>query len=235
MRKQIQNNSKKGIEFFCSKNPKKTKNIKKRWCRIANYTKLTVSLIAIILAIFVFTGVNLAYESLQNNIATEEDNYKEIPIENTINILNEDEIIEEQLANTINLEEQTWQIEIPTIDLSAPISQGTTQEIMKEYVGHFENTVFWQGNIGLAAHNRGFPINYFEKIKDLKIGDEIIYKTPYGQRIYVVNLSVIIEQTDWSYLQETDDNRITLITCVSNKPEHRLCVQAIEKIEKNNN
>src|SRR5699024_8190058 len=100
-----------------------------------------------------------------------------------INILNEDEIIEEQLANTINLEEQTWQIEIPTIDLSAPISQGTTQEIMKEYVGHFENTVFWQGNIGLAAHNRGFPINYFEKIKDLKIGDEIIYKTPYGQRI----------------------------------------------------
>ena len=101
---------------------------------------------------------------------------------------------------------------------------------MREYVGHFENTVFWKGNIGLAAHNRGFPINYFEKVKDLKIGDEIIYKTPYGQRIYVVNLSVIIEQTDWSYLQETDDNRITLITCVSNKPEHRLCVQAIEKI-----
>ena len=101
---------------------------------------------------------------------------------------------------------------------------------MREYVGHFENTVFWKGNIGLAAHNRGFPINYFEKVKDLKIGDEIIYKTPYGQRVYVVNLSIIIEQTDWSYLQETDDNRITLITCVSNKPEHRLCVQAIEKL-----
>ena len=182
------------------------------------------------MAIFVFTGVNLAYESLQNNIATEEDNYKEIPIDNTINILDEDEIIEEQLANTINLEEQTWQIEIPTIGLSAPISQGTTQEVMREYVGHFENTVFWKGNIGLAAHNRGFPINYFEKVKDLKIGDEIIYKTPYGQRVYVVNLSIIIEQTDWSYLQETDDNRITLITCVSNKPEHRLCVQAIEKV-----
>ena len=29
----------------------------------------------------------------------------------------------------------------------------------------------------------GFPINYFEKVKDLKTGDEIIYKTvPRGMR-----------------------------------------------------
>lgn len=76
----------------------------------------------------------------------------------------------------------------------------------------------------------GFPINYFEKVKDLKAGDEIIYKTPYGTKIYKVTTYTIIEETDWSYLQETADNRITLITCVKNKPQQRLCVQAIEKI-----
>ena len=74
----------------------------------------------------------------------------------------------------------------------------------------------------------GFPVNYFENIKDLKSGDEIIYTTPYGTKKYIVEISTIIEETDWSYLQETDDNRITLITCVKNKPQQRLCVQAIE-------
>lgn len=75
----------------------------------------------------------------------------------------------------------------------------------------------------------GFPINYFEKVKDLKIGDEIIYKTPYGEKTYQVVLSKIIDETDWSYLQETEINTITLITCVRNQPTKRLCVQAIEK------
>ena len=71
----------------------------------------------------------------------------------------------------------------------------------------------------------GFPINYFEKIKDLKLGDEIYYKTQYE-----VISSTIIDETDWSYLQETEENKITLITCVRNKPNKRLCVQAIEKV-----
>lgn len=74
----------------------------------------------------------------------------------------------------------------------------------------------------------GFPINYFEKVKDLKLGDEIIYRTPLGEKKYSVTLSKIIEETDWSYLQETEENKITLITCVRNKPNKRLCVQANE-------
>ena len=76
----------------------------------------------------------------------------------------------------------------------------------------------------------GFPINYFEKIKDLKLGDEIYYKTQYGTKTYEVILSTIIDETDWSYLQKTEENKITLITCVRNKPNKRLCVQAIEKV-----
>lgn len=75
----------------------------------------------------------------------------------------------------------------------------------------------------------GFPINYFENVKELHINDEIIYKTPYGTKKYKVVLATIIEETDWSYLQETKENKITLITCVRNSPNKRLCVQAIEK------
>ena len=193
---------------------------------IRNYIRLTVSFIALILTIFIFSGVHLAYESLQNAVInTQEDNYEEIHIEE----INQDEEIEKILEKNKNTKQEEWQVEIPAIDLKAPIAEGTSQEVMRQYVGHFENTNLWKGNIGLAAHNRGFPINYFEKVKDLKLGDEIIYKTPEGTKIYQVEMSTIIEDTDWSYLQETEDNRITLITCVRNQPTKRLCVQAIEK------
>lgn len=121
-----------------------------------------------------------------------------------------------------------WQIEIPKINLKAPISEGTSQEIMLNYVGHFENTSIWNGNIGLAAHNRGYPINYFAKLKELKIGDLIIYRTNNGTKKYKIKLIKIIEDTDWSYLGTTKENKITLITCVENKPTKRLCVQGLE-------
>ena len=99
---------------------------------------------------------------------------------------------------------------------------------MLDYVGHFENTEEWDGNVGLAAHNRGYPINYFANLKELKIGDEIIYKTKYGVKRYKVILSIIIKDTDWSYLQETKENKITLITCVENQPSNRRCIQGEE-------
>ncbi len=121
-----------------------------------------------------------------------------------------------------------WQVEIPAINLVAPISEGTSQEVMLEYVGHFEDTSTWNGNIGLAAHNRGYPINYFAKLKDLKMGNEIIYKTKQGTKKYKVNSIKTIEDTDWSYLQKTKENKITLITCVANQPSKRLCIQGIE-------
>ena len=74
----------------------------------------------------------------------------------------------------------------------------------------------------------GYPVNYFGKLKDLQIGDEIIYKTKYGTRKYKICIKTIIKDTDWSYLKNTQDNRITLITCVENKPELRRCIQALE-------
>jgi len=128
----------------------------------------------------------------------------------------------------VQTNEDIWQVEIPIINLIAPIEEGTTQEIMLEFVGHFENTSTWDGNIGLAAHNRGYPINYFSRLKELKYGDEIIYKTEFGIKMYIVEIIEIIEDTNWSYLQNTNDNRITLITCVENQPNLRLCIQGIE-------
>ena len=149
---------------------------------------------------------------------------------NTIEVKENKEKEIKQFAETeeVNINEDIWQIEIPKINLVAPIAEGTSQEVMLEYVGHFENTKMLEGNVGLAAHNRGYPINYFAKLKELEIGDEIIYKTKYGIKKYEIILSTVIQDTDWSYLQETNENKITLITCVENEPNKRRCIQGVE-------
>lgn len=124
-----------------------------------------------------------------------------------------------------------WQIQIPIISLEASIAEGTDEEILDKYVGHFEMTSKTTGNIGLAAHNRGYEVNYFKDLKILKQGDEIIYKYNDFEKNYEVEECRIIKDTDWNYLEETEDNMLTLITCVENQPEYRRCIQAIEKEE----
>lgn len=121
---------------------------------IRNYTRLTVSLIITVLVVFILTTVNLAYESLQNGKLTEEIS-KETEIEETLEVDKDTEFETFLNINYANLE--LWQVEIPKINLIAPIAQDTTQEVMEKYVGHFTKTAFWKGNIGLAAHNRRLP------------------------------------------------------------------------------
>ena len=49
-----------------------------------------------------------------------------------------------------------------------------------------------------------------------------------GERKYKVNQKKDILETDWSMLQETKENKLTLITCIKNRVNQRLCVQAVE-------
>lgn len=148
------------------------------------------------------------------------------------NILNTNSTISNNVngkkTNEIKDKQNKWRIEIPKIGLNAPIKEGTTQEIMLEAVGHFTETTKDTGNVGLAAHNRGYECNFFERIKELNKGDKIIYKTANKTRIYLVEVNTVIKQTNWNYLKSTKDNRITLITCEKDKKEYRRCIQAVE-------
>ena len=125
-----------------------------------------------------------------------------------------------------------WTLNIPEIGLDAQICEGTTKETMDKYIGHFEETQKEYGNIGLAAHNRGYAVNYFQDLKELKKGSEILYTHGDFEMTYVVETIKVIENTNWDYLENTNENRITLITCVENEPKYRRCIQGIEKIER---
>lgn len=117
---------------------------------------------------------------------------------------------------------------IEKIDLKATVKEGSTEEILREHIGHLPETAKYDGNIGLAAHNRANKYSYFARINELEIGDKVVYRTRFYERTFIVAKKVVIYDTDWSNLQTTNDNRITMITCIKNKPNQRLCIQAIE-------
>ncbi len=135
----------------------------------------------------------------------------------------------EKVSNTIILKENNeWKLEIPKINLEASICEGTSSDILNKYIGHFEETQRENGNVVLAAHNRGYKVNYFQRLKELETGDIVFYTYLGSKRKYVINEKNIIKDTDVNVLQNTEDNIITLITCVENMPELRRCIKAIQ-------
>ena len=132
----------------------------------------------------------------------------------------------------IKYDDSIGTLTIPDILLdNIPIKESVELSTLSEAVGHFTNTSLYTGNVGLASHNGGTSGDYFRNLDKIKKGSEIYYQTNYGVRRYVVKTIAVIDETDWSYLQETEDNRITLITCVKGQKEKRLCVQAVETEE----
>lgn len=186
--------------------------------------------------IFIFVNIVLGFviqklklKTSENIFFFKDDSKQNINInQNESQSCNSMQSIPNELENNNKKQDSKWQIIIPQIALSAPIHEGTSQKVIKSAVGHFENSSKWDGNVALAAHNRGYKSNYFQNIKDLQLGDKIIYVTQYGKREYKVDNIVKIKDTDWEYVKNTNTNKITLITCIENMPGFRLCVQGIE-------
>ena len=186
------------------------------------YTNKYINLISLIITIIIFLILNIF---LNKDINSPEQNLPDIiskinQKQESVNVKSEENISEEEI--------EKWYIEIPKINLKAPIAEGTDSDTLNNKIGHFSETSLTAGNIGLAGHNRGYEYNYFEKLKKLKIDDEIIYKYLDYKKTYKIDKIEIIENTDWSYLEKSDENKITLITCVENEPKYRRCVQGTE-------
>lgn len=219
------------------------------------YTKKFINIISITTTIIIFIIINqikfpninkisiskmfkknLVVVELTSSINKNSKLNEKIPSINTNEIEIKTKNTKEELKKIENTKQQNtkedWKIIIPKISLEAEISEGTRKEVMNKFVGHFEETATKSGNIGLAAHNRGYPVNYFANIKRLKKGDKIIYKYNDFEKIYLVSKNEIIKDTDWEPLKNTNQNTITLITCVENEPAYRRCIQGIENTQK---
>lgn len=176
---------------------------------------LFIVLILIVAIGFLFSYDKKVIEQEKQNTSEQLDNTEDVEKEVT-----EDDGFEEDLIGSLKIEK---------INLNGTVKEGSTNEILRDYIGHIEETAKYDGNVGLAAHNRGNKYSYFARINELEPGDEIVYTTKYGERKYIVDTKKEILETDWSKLEGTTDNRLTLITCIKNKVNQRLCVQAVQE------
>ncbi len=120
-------------------------------------------------------------------------------------------------------------LEIPAINLTVGIFEGTDASTLKLGAGHFEESSIWDGNVGLAAHNRGSN-SYFGKIHTLELGDRITLTTRLGTRTYEVTSVSKVSETDRSALAASQSNVITLYTCVRDERDFRWCVTGAEVV-----
>lgn len=142
-----------------------------------------------------------------------------------------DDNINDKSVNIEKVNDVSWYISIPKINLDKiDIEEGTSDEVLNNFIGHFKETDVFDGNVCIAAHNRGNKINYFERIHELEQGDEIYYNCKYGKKIYEVESIRKIDVYDFTCQNKiSNQNIITLITCVENEPNKRLCVRGIER------
>ncbi len=187
------------------------------------FTRAGVNLISFIITTIIFSIIQITLYQYVNGV--------KLNVNITGNIMEKQDVyVPIETLKTDDI----WQLEIEEIKLKADIAEGTSKEILEDKIGHFTETQTENGNIGLAAHNRGYKVNYFENLKKLKQGDKIKYIHNQYQQTYIVEENIIIKDTDWEKLENTEEDKLTLITCVENEPEYRRCVQAIkEEMEEN--
>lgn len=146
------------------------------------------------------------------------------------NILEDENVLEVVTFKEEHVDENIiGYITIESIGLNkAPIAEGVEMSTLKNYVGHFPESNYLDGNVALAGHNRGFENNYFENLKDIKENDIITYQTKSETKTYKVIEIKSIQETDVAVVAPSAENEITLITCIQNQPDLRLCVIGVE-------
>ncbi|MGD6802125.1 class D sortase [Rossellomorea vietnamensis] len=120
-------------------------------------------------------------------------------------------------------------ITIDVINVNLPVLRGASQYNLKYGAGHLNGTAIpgKTGNSAIAAHRSREQGKMFNRLGELQMGDTITVKTRSGTFNYKVTDTKIVEPTDLSVLQESDEEILTLITCdpIEN-PVNRLIVRA---------
>ncbi len=110
--------------------------------------------------------------------------------------------------------EHGTRIQIPAINVDAPIVHGDDWEQLKKGVAHNAASANpgQPGNVVLSGHNDVFG-EVFRYLERLKPGDEVIVYTNQRAYTYVISGWDLVEPTQVEVMAPTPDATITLISC----------------------
>ena len=105
-------------------------------------------------------------------------------------------------------------LQIPALNVDAPVRHGTDWEQLKLGVGHYVGTANpgERGNLVLAAHNDVYG-ELFRHLDQLKRGDEVIAYAGQQRYRYVITESRIVKPTQVEVMLPTNEPTLTLISC----------------------
>lgn len=186
---------------------------------------ITISIIIVLVIVAIIsTFFIIKYFIERNKIDNVYETYSDDNVQNRIET--QDTNTNDDLMLKIDGESVLGVIKIDKIGYEGLIYEGTSLDTLAKGVGHFENSPYIEGNVCLAAHNTN---KFWAKLHTIQNGDTITYTSFLGTKEYEVNNVQEISETDWTLLEDTEENYLTLITCVKGQPSLRLAVQAIEK------
>ena len=119
-------------------------------------------------------------------------------------------------------------MEIDKIDLVVTMADGTDNKSITLSVGHFPNSAMpgQAGNCAIVGHRSYRYGAYFNRLDELEAGDTVRIKTVDGIFTYCIDTKQVVEPTELSVLDTTDDATITLITCTPIRTAtHRLVLK----------
>ena len=110
--------------------------------------------------------------------------------------------------------DQAIRIQIPAIDIDAPVVQGDGWEQLKKGVGQNIGSANpgQTGNVILSAHNDVYG-ELFRYLDKLAPGDQVILYTQQRQYVYVVDRTVVVEPTAVEVMASTGSPTVSLISC----------------------
>jgi len=110
--------------------------------------------------------------------------------------------------------QQAVRIQIPALDIDAPVVQGDGWEQLKKGVAQHPGTADpgQNGNVVLSAHNDVFG-EIFRHLDRLQEGDEVIVYTNQRAFVYVVKQTQVVEPTQVEVMAATQEPVVTLISC----------------------
>ncbi|MGJ8730943.1 class A sortase [Listeria aquatica] len=129
---------------------------------------------------------------------------------------------------------ETWlkkaigEIKIPSLHLQLPILPGTNNHSLQVGATTYrEDQRLGQGNFVLLGHNMGKPGVLFSDLNQIKVGDRIQLTIQDQQATYQVKGKKIVSEKEGQVLANTQDARLTLITCdKATKTTHRIVILA---------
>jgi sortase A len=105
-------------------------------------------------------------------------------------------------------------IAIPKLGERFVFVSGVSAEELRKGPGHYSTTALpgEHGTVGIAGHRTTYAAP-FRHIDDLRAGDRISIRMPYGRFAYAVEGSIVVSPTNTESLRRVRHDRIALTTC----------------------